>query len=159
MGPPTPVPPGPFRPGGATPPGAPPAATPAPITPCPQCPIYAATILELNSKVVAVEEDMDDLRIYVAGEMEKNQELKVAISQHESHMDHREWELNNARIDLGKQKALLETLEYNNKMLKSGNIFQDNKFLDLQGRAADQNNLLKQDLIACKTAATVERNL
>eukprot|EP00972_Heterocapsa_arctica_P009772 1438292-Heterocapsa_arctica.AAC.1 len=160
MGPPTPVPPSPFRPGGATPPGASPAAAPAPITPCPQCPIYAATILQLNAKVVAVEEDVDDLSMYVAGDMEKNQQLKVVISQHGSHIDHRGWELNNARIDLGKQKVLHETLEYDDKMLKSGDIFQESKFLDLQGRAAEQNNLLKKDLIACKTkAATVERNL
>eukprot|EP00972_Heterocapsa_arctica_P077830 11481271-Heterocapsa_arctica.AAC.1 len=90
MGPPTPVPPGPFRPGGATPPGAPPAAAPAPITPCPQCPIYVATILELNAKALAVQEDTDDLRTYVAGEMEKNEQLREVFENHEAHVDHRE---------------------------------------------------------------------
>eukprot|EP00972_Heterocapsa_arctica_P100166 14770081-Heterocapsa_arctica.AAC.1 len=61
-------------------------------------------------------------------------------------MDHREWELNNARADLEKQKVLHETLVYDNKTLRSREIYQENKFVDLQGRSDERYDLLKEDL-------------
>eukprot|EP00972_Heterocapsa_arctica_P068274 10087807-Heterocapsa_arctica.AAC.1 len=61
-------------------------------------------------------------------------------------MDHREWELNNAHIDLEKQKVLHETLVYDNETLRSREIYQENKFVDLQGRSDERYDLLKEDL-------------
>eukprot|EP00972_Heterocapsa_arctica_P081055 11943707-Heterocapsa_arctica.AAC.1 len=85
-------------------------AAQAPPPPCPQCPIYVATITELEAQVEANEEDKDELRRYIAIEMVKNKELTAVIAQHEVHMDHRQWELNNARIDLEKQRVLHEAM-------------------------------------------------
>eukprot|EP00972_Heterocapsa_arctica_P029123 4283413-Heterocapsa_arctica.AAC.1 len=71
MGSPNPIAPGPYRPSGAPPPGPSTTAPRAPTTSCQQCPIYVAKITELEAKIVANLEDMYDLRMYVAGEMER----------------------------------------------------------------------------------------
>eukprot|EP00972_Heterocapsa_arctica_P026709 3930847-Heterocapsa_arctica.AAC.1 len=72
MGSPPPAALGPYRPSGAPPPGP---STTVPRTPptisCQQCPIYVAKIIELDAAMLANHEDMEDLRIYLAGEMEK----------------------------------------------------------------------------------------
>eukprot|EP00972_Heterocapsa_arctica_P088408 13035314-Heterocapsa_arctica.AAC.1 len=67
--------------------------------------------------------------------MEKNEQLAEVTKNHEAHVDHREWELANARADVEKQKVLHETLVYDNAALRSSQIFSENKFLDLRGRS------------------------
>eukprot|EP00972_Heterocapsa_arctica_P065165 9620397-Heterocapsa_arctica.AAC.1 len=68
-------------------------------------------------------------------------------------MDHREFELAGARADVEKLKELHETLVYDNTVLRSSQIFMENKLLDVRGRADERYDLLLEDLRVCKTKA------
>eukprot|EP00972_Heterocapsa_arctica_P043399 6405630-Heterocapsa_arctica.AAC.1 len=62
--------------------------------------------------------------------MEKNEQLTEVINNHEAHIDHRDFELAGARADVKKFKELHETLAYDNTVLRSSQIFAENKLLD-----------------------------
>eukprot|EP00972_Heterocapsa_arctica_P085404 12587375-Heterocapsa_arctica.AAC.1 len=124
----TPAAPGPYRPPGAPPPGPSISVPRAPISvPCPQCPIYVNKIVELDAFILANEEDMDDLRRYIAVEQETNAQLQMTITGHAVHIDNRDYELNHVRAELVKLHALNEALNYQVKMSRSKEIYEENK--------------------------------
>eukprot|EP00972_Heterocapsa_arctica_P001390 203739-Heterocapsa_arctica.AAC.1 len=62
MGPPPPLVPGPYRPPSVPPSGGSASAPRASYSSCPQCPIHVMKINELQAKIVALDEDADELR-------------------------------------------------------------------------------------------------
>eukprot|EP00972_Heterocapsa_arctica_P063004 9294730-Heterocapsa_arctica.AAC.1 len=119
LGPPPPLVPGPYRPPGAPPPGPSTTAPRASYSSCPQCTIYVAKIIELDANILAQKEDADDLRTFIANEMETSAHLKRLISGHEAHIDHTEFELENTRTDMAKTNSQNEALNNEIQLLRN----------------------------------------
>eukprot|EP00972_Heterocapsa_arctica_P083694 12333469-Heterocapsa_arctica.AAC.1 len=127
-GAPPPAVPGPYRPPGEPPPGPSISAPRAPLNvPCPQCPIYVNKIVELDAFILANEEDMEDLRKYIAVEHETNAQLQMTITGHAVHIGNRDYELNRIRAELVKLHALSEALDYQVNMSRNKEIYEENK--------------------------------
>eukprot|EP00972_Heterocapsa_arctica_P002674 396175-Heterocapsa_arctica.AAC.1 len=92
--------------------------------------------------------------------MERNERLTAVINDHGVHIDHRDFEIANARADAKKFKQLHEAAAHDNASLRTGEIIAENKTRERQNRAEERYDLLQEELRVCKTrAATVERNL
>eukprot|EP00972_Heterocapsa_arctica_P037374 5500501-Heterocapsa_arctica.AAC.1 len=72
--------------------------------------------------------------------------LKLNISQHKAHIDHRDFELTHARADMTKINGQNETLTHEVQFLRNNEIYAENKHIDIQRRAEERYDLLLGEL-------------
>eukprot|EP00972_Heterocapsa_arctica_P092044 13575463-Heterocapsa_arctica.AAC.1 len=137
MGSPPPPNPGPHRPPVPSI-GAPPAIPPPN---CPQCPIYINTIQEirarLSASVMASEEDLNELRRYIAREQANVPHLRDTVGNHEAHVDNLDAQLIDAHADPRNYRETYNAVEPNIRALQDALERSEQQMAEYRGKAVE----------------------